>query len=457
MVAVLASAACASPGMPPGGPEDHVPPKLVSVSPDTNATNAKARGVTFRFDEVVSERPGSVQSLDNLVILSPSDGAPRVRWRRSAIQVRPRHGFRPNTTYTVTLLPGIADLRGNTHTTPFTTVFSTGPELSRTTLRGVVFDWVTGKPAARAFVQGFQRSDTTFTWIAQADSAGRFELRSFPSGSYRIRAILDANNNRGLDPREAWDTIGVAVADSGNVEIYAFVHDTIGPRIDRVAVTDSVTLDVAFDKPLDPTSPLTLAQFVLLAADSVPMPIAGMPNDSTIEAEREARAKARTDSAAARAGAGPGARDSARSDSARAVAPSPGESRVPLPRPARGKAAIAADTTPLPKSSRPSPISRTNLRLAKPLAPSTTYRLRATDLRGLLGNARTSDKLFTTPKPPAPPAADSSRRVSPDSSRRVTPARPDSIRRVTPAPSDSLRAVAPTRPDTVGRAKPPKP
>ena len=127
MLVVLSAAACASPGMPPGGPEDHVPPKLVSVSPDTNATNVRASSVTFRFDEVVSERPGAASSLDKLVVLSPSDGAARVRWRRSRIQVRPRRSFRPNTTYTVTLLPGIADLRGNIHTTPFTTTFSTGP------------------------------------------------------------------------------------------------------------------------------------------------------------------------------------------------------------------------------------------------------------------------------------------------------------------------------------------
>ena len=421
MLVLFGVVACASPGMPPGGPEDHVPPKLVSVSPDTNATNVKASSVTFRFDEVVSERPAAAQSLDKLVVLSPSDGAARVRWRRSAIQVRPRRSFRPNTTYTVTLLPGIADLRGNVHTTPFTTAFSTGPEISHTRLRGVVFDWVSGKPAARAFVQAWQRTDTTFTWLAQADSAGRFELRSFPSGSYVVRAIIDANDSRGLDPREAWDSVGVAVADSAHLELYAFVHDTIGPRINAAAVADSVTLRVEFDKAISPAPPLTPAQFVVLASDSTPTAVVALPSDSTIEAERNAREKARTDSARAPKNA----KDSAQADStrrARVVSPvKPTDSRVPLPRPGRGRAVAAVDTVPLPKPSRPSPITHVNLRLARPLKPATTYRLRAIDTRGLLGNARTSDKLFTTPKPPPPPAADSLRRVAPTPAPPVKP------------------------------------
>ena len=429
--------------MPPGGPEDHAPPKLLSVTPDTNSVNQKPSNVTFRFDEVVSERPSGAQSLDRAVVVSPSDGAPRVRWRRSAIQVRPRRAFRPNTTYTVTILPGMTDLRGNTQKSGFTTTFSTGPNLLRTRLSGVVFDWVAGRPAPKSFVQAFVRGDTTFSWIAQADSAGRFELRSFPSGTYLLRAVIDANDNRGLDPREAWDTVGVAVADSGRVEMYAFVHDTVGPRIDRINVSDSVTLGVDFDKAVDPSSPLTPATFVVVATDSTPTSVTALLSDSTLEAERAARAKSAADSARARGG-----RDTTRADSAAERRPTtPTDSRVPLPIAGRGRgAATRADTTPLPRPSRPSPTLHTNLRLSAPLKPSTTYRLRATAVRGLLGNARTSDKVFITPKPPAPP--DTTRRVPADTTRRLTRPPGDTARSRTPR--DTLRprppAVPPTRP-----------
>lgn len=439
--AIVFMAGCASPGMPPGGPEDHAPPKLISVSPDTNSTNQKQSSVTFRFDEVVSERPSGAQSLDRMIIVSPSDGAPRVRWRRSAIQVRPRRSLRPNTTYTVTILPGMTDLRGNTQTSAFTTTFSTGPELLRTRLSGVVFDWVAGRPAPKAYVQAFVRGDTTFSWIAQADSAGRFELRSFPSGTYLLRAVIDANDNRGLDPREAWDSAGVAVADSGRVEMYAFVHDTVGPRIDRISVTDSVTLSIDFDKAVDPSSPLTPATFIILAADSTPTSVTALVSDSTLEAERAARAKSSADSARARGG-----RDATRADSAADRRPtSATDSRVPLPTPGRGRGAAArTDTTALPKPSRPSPTVHTNLRLGAPLKASTTYRLRATGVRGLLGNARTSDKVFITPKPPAPP--DTTRRATADSvGRRARPAADTARVRIPPDTTRSKTPAAPPR------------
>ena len=395
-------AACATIQAPPGGPEDHAPPKIVAVAPDTARTNVTPKEVVFRFDEVVNERPtGAAANLDQLVVLSPSDGAPRVSWHRDRITVRPRRGFRKNTAYTVTLLPGLADLRGNVMKTGASTFFSTGAEIPATALRGVVFDWVAGKPAAGALVQAFPRGDTTFAWTAATDSIGRFELRAFPSGSYLVRALVDANHNRALDPRELFDTVGVAIADSGRVELLAFVHDTIGPRIDRLAADDSVTLRVDFDKPLDPARPLTVGNFALLRSDSTPVPIAALLTDSALTAERAVRdsatAAARRDSTAAVPNVSPGA--------ARPVQPAPaprGGSAVPIPRGRRAPAATGPavrDSAAIPKPSRPIPKSGTIIRLATPLTPNTAYRLKAIDLRGIWGNPRTSDRVFSTPKP----------------------------------------------------------
>jgi hypothetical protein len=390
---------------PPGGPEDHAPPKLLKVTPDTGALHVKPKEVVFRFDEVVSERPTGANSLDGLVVLSPSDGVPRVSWHRQAISIRPRRGFRANTTYSVTLLPGMADLRGNVLKSASTTFFSTGGEIPRTALRGIVFDWVAGKPAPRALVQAFHPGDTTFAWIATTDSVGNFEIRAFPAGTYLVRAVLDANNNRTLDPREPYDTLVAAIADSARVELLAFVHDSLGPRIDRLAVEDSLTLRVEFDKPYEPTHPVTAAQFVLLRADSTTVPIAALLSDSALSLEKEAAAKARADSLQ-RANPTRAPPDTARARPVPNV-PRPAGQAVPLPsRRGAPSAAGAAqrDTLALPKPSRPSPVSRVNIRLGAPLTPATTYRLRATDVWGLSGAPRTSDRVFTTPKP-APPAA----------------------------------------------------
>ncbi|HEX2779360.1 MAG TPA: Ig-like domain-containing domain [Gemmatimonadaceae bacterium] len=409
---------CATVQAPPGGPEDHAPPKILRVTPDTGKVNVAPKEVVFRFDEVVNERPtGAAGGLDQMVVVSPSDGAPRVSWHRDAITVRPRRNFRRNTAYTVTLLPGISDLRGNVLRTGASTFFSTGAEIPRTAVRGVVFDWVAGKPAVGALVQAFARGDTTFSWTAVTDSTGRFEIRAFPAGSYLLRGLVDANHNRELDMRELFDTVGIAIADSGRVELLAFVHDTIGPRIDKLAVEDSVTLRVDFDKPLDPARNLTTANFALLRADSTRIPIAALLTDSAFLDQRRIRDSIAADSARA-------ARS--RADTTRAAPPAgaraPGVSSVPLPRGRPRAGAQGGDTTALAKPSRPSPRSTVMVRIGAPLTPVTAYRLRAMDVRGLVGNPRTSDRVFATPKPAA---ADST---------KAQPARPDTTRARPPRP-----------------------
>ena len=120
------------------------------MTPDSNAVNFRGRTVTFQFDETINDRGSGAQEVDNYFLVSPSDGNPRVSWRRSRIEVRPRKGFRDNTAYTVTLLPGLGDLRGNVTRSGASVVFSTGPTIPPDRITGTVFDWVAERPAARA-------------------------------------------------------------------------------------------------------------------------------------------------------------------------------------------------------------------------------------------------------------------------------------------------------------------
>ena len=289
----LSIGGCASQGAPPGGPPDAQAPKLVRIIPDTGAVNVRPPAVVFQFDEVVSERPQGAQSLDGMFLISPRDGAPDVAWHRDNITVRPQRGFHANTVYTITMLPGIADLRSNVRKEGATAVFSTGPTMPATTVRGIVFDWVKGEVVPRAFVEAIVPDTTpvdtsarrtkeerrrarrdSVVYVTTSDSSGRFAFSHLPAGPYVVRGFVDANNNRALDPREAWDTIRVSLADSARVELLAFVHDTAGPRIASVEQTDSVTLRVAFDNPLSPAIRPESATFVLRAADSSVVPIA---------------------------------------------------------------------------------------------------------------------------------------------------------------------------------------
>lgn len=285
LIAALTSA-CASPGIPPGGPVDTEAPKLIGISPDSGATSATPKEVRFRFDELVSERPAGVPTLNALFLISPRDGEPRVDWHRSEIAVRPRRGWKANTPYTVTMLPGISDLRGNVRNTGGTIVFSTGATIPSSYVAGTIFNWTNGAVVPRAFIEARPTGDTSIVYVAVADSTGAFRFPNLPPDTYRLRGIIDDNSNKGLDPREAWDTSTVTLRDSLRAELFAFPHDSVAPRVSGVVVRDSVTLEVLFDHPLDPTQPLTPASISIKRADSTVVPVAavakpGAPTDST--------------------------------------------------------------------------------------------------------------------------------------------------------------------------------
>ena len=371
LAALLSLAACAQPGTPPGGPEDPLPPTLVGIAPDTGATNVTPDHVVFRFDEVVSERPGGASSreLADLFIISPEAGETRVDWGREEVRVSPRRGWRENTTYTVTLLPGMSDLRRNVSRTGASVVFSTGSTIAGGSIAGRLFDWVAGRPVAgrvEAFAPGDTLDADTTRWVAAADSSGRFTIANVPSGSYIVRGFVDQTPNRRLDRSEAWDSTLVSLADSARIELLAFVHDSVGPGISSVEVRDSVTLRVTLDRPMLPELPIPPGVFSLRAADSSEVPVVAVLTARV-------------------------------ADSLEAAARPPDTATV-RPRAAPPRAADAAP-------SRPSPPTVLVVRLGRPLVPETEYRLHG-ELRGLLGTARGSDYRFTAAAPAAADTAD---------------------------------------------------
>jgi len=344
-VSVLLAAGCASPGMPPGGPPDVEAPRLVGVAPDSGRVSVTPRSVVFRFDEVVSETPPGAATLAGLFVISPQHGTPVVSWEREEISVRPRRGWRPNMVYSVTMLPGLADLRGNVRKDGAVTLFATGSVFPPTAITGVLYDWAAGTPVASGLVQAITRDSTIY--IGYSDSSGAFTLPHLPPAAYELKGVVDGNRNRALDPREPWDTVTVVLADTARVELFAFVHDSIGPRIETLSAADSVTLRVRFDVPVDARTPLDPAWMRVLGPDSLPLAVASV---SLLEA-----------------------------------APPDTAARAPEP----------------PSTmTRPRPYTEVLVTLAAPLQPGATYTVRADGFPGLLGRVTPSSREITIPLPP---------------------------------------------------------
>ncbi len=385
----LGLGACAATIPPPGGPERHEPPTILAFTPETSAVNVRVKEADIQFDEVVSQRPQGVSDLSGLFLVSPYAGPPDVGWHRSRISIRPRKGFRANTVYTITMLPGLSDLRNNVRRTGAVLTFSTGPTIPSTTVYGRVFDWIAAQPAPRALVQAVVRSDTTVVYVTQADSTGAFLMRHLPPGPYIVRGVVDANHNHVLDPYEMWDSVAVDLVDTARVELLAFLHDTIGPRITEVTVRDSVTLRVTFDRGIDTAQRIDTALFALKGRDSVRIPLVAARSGAAYDSAVDSAARARGDSAFRADSIRRGAQGLAPSDTAAA--------RLRRERAASRRDSIARARIPHP--SKPPPVHEVVVQVGAPLHAGTYYRLTAIGVRGLLGKSRTSDRVFSVPKP----------------------------------------------------------
>ena len=347
--AALIMMACASPGMPPGGPVDTEAPQIVKIVPDSAKTGTTPKEVIFRFDEVVNERPSGATSLAGLFLISPRDGEPRVDWHREEISVRPRRGWRKNTAYTITMLPGLSDLRGNTRNVGAVTMFSTGATLPSSRIAGVLFNWPEARTVTRGgLIQAWPRGDTSLVYVTTTDSAGAYSLGTLPPGDYVVRGLSDDNNNHGLDRREAWDTVGITLRDTASLNLFTFVHDSLGARLQTATLRDSVTLELSFDNALSIAQPLTPAQIRVVAPDSTDLGVAS-------------------------------------------VTPPPPDTAASVRR-----------------LGRPIPPRTLTIKLARPVRAKTAYKIRVTGVRNLFGIARNGEFTLNTPATlpaPAPPPA----------------------------------------------------
>jgi hypothetical protein len=242
---------------------------------------------------------------------------------------------------------------------------------------GIVFNWITGSVAQRALVEARAVTDTTLVYVAAADSTGSFVFPNLPPGQFRVRGLLDDNNNKGLDAREAWDTATVALTDSARVEILAFAHDSVAPRLTEVVMRDSATLELLFDRALDPKQSFTPTSVDIKRSDSTVVPVLAVERAGEV----------------------------------------------------RDSADVAAGPTP----SRGIPSTSLIARLGVPVRQATTIRVRAAGIRSLDGVTKPTDRtarVDPTPPvtpPPAPPAGVTAPTTP-------TPARPTQTRPPPPPP-----------------------
>ena len=398
---ILFVVACARMEPPPGGPPDKLPPSLIATHPDSLSSIADFDGaVEFTFDEVISEggQPSmglGTSDLEKLVILSPTENVPRVRWKRSVLSVEPKEGWRPNRVYRVELLPGITDLQRNRLDSGTVVTFTTGAPLPTVTLSGKVVDWLAGRMARPALVEAVLSPDS-LRYRALSDSSGTFTFGPLPRGEYLVYGIIDQARNLRRDFRDHFDSTRVTADSSTAVAVlWAFPHDTIGPRLQTVTAADSMTADLGFNQPLDPYQQFESSQVrIVLLPDSTPVTVQSLLPRAIHDSIQRAARQAAADTVPP---------DSARAalDSARRVA----EERLKEQRPG----GVSEEDQAI-LSARPALFDHLIARITTPFLPGRQYLVVASGIRNVNRVAAEQSRLaLPIPERVTPPPADSTR------------------------------------------------
>lgn len=384
LLLLLVGAGCARILAPPGGPADRAPPRIIATLPESLAVITGFEGdVEFQFDEVIAEGGSpnfglGTGDIEKLVLVSPSEGVPRVRWKRDRITVEPRGGWRPNTVYRVELLPGLSDLSNNRLMTGRVVTFTTGAPLPTASLQGVVVDWNTQRPFRNALVEAILLPDS-LPYRTVSDSTGRFVLGPVPPGEYLVYGVQDQNSNRLRESRELFDSVRVPPGRADVGEIWVFKHDSTKVRISTAALNDSLSLLLTFSQQLNPYQRLPADSVrVLLLPDSVPVPVlALLPKgqfDTMFPPVRSTdTAKARQDSVRA-------VQDSIRTDSI-ARAREAAALRIPGAQRRRQVGPDTAGTGPL--RTKPPLFDKLYVRVATRLRPGSDYLVIVTGIQNL--------------------------------------------------------------------------
>ncbi|MGB7062556.1 MAG: Ig-like domain-containing protein [Candidatus Zixiibacteriota bacterium] len=210
---------CAKEGMPPGGPEDTIPPEVVSVSPKSGSMQVSS---SSRIEIAFSERM-LAKITEESVFISPLPKEPfDFGWRGKRLILTPQEPLLLDRTYVISVGTDAQDMRRNRLSRSYTFAFSTGKELDYGNISGQV--WARQEVGLNkelgasvwAYLLGGDKTDVDPEeekpdYVTQTDDEARFALKNLSLGSYRLFAVQDVNRDLLWDWEK--EAIGVTTSD----------------------------------------------------------------------------------------------------------------------------------------------------------------------------------------------------------------------------------------------------
>ena len=196
---VLSLFACAQQGNKSltGGLKDETPPVVEKSNPENYSTNFTASEVEIKFDEYVQ-----LKNLKEKLVISPvMEEKPEIEVKGKNLLIKFKSDLLPDRTYTLNFGDALVDLNESNPFENFMYVFSTGDKLDSLQIAGIVSSAIDNKPVEGAAVMLYPEDTDSLplttlpTYLSISDETGQFNLKNLASGSYKIFALVDVNNN----------------------------------------------------------------------------------------------------------------------------------------------------------------------------------------------------------------------------------------------------------------------
>lgn len=231
---------CASIGRPDGGPYDDTPPRFIGSTPDINATNSNKKKVVLEFDEFIKlEKPG-----EKVVFSPPQIKQPEIKPSGKKIAITYMDTFKLDATYTIDFSDAIVDNNEGNPLGDFSFSFSTGEVIDTMEVSGYVLEASNLEPV-KGILVGLHTNleDSAFTKlpfdrVSRTDSRGKYTIRGVAPGTYRIFALMDADQNYAFSQKS---------------EMIAFHDSLVIPRFESrfrqdTTWVDSLTVDTVIER-----------------------------------------------------------------------------------------------------------------------------------------------------------------------------------------------------------------
>lgn len=200
LIIALALVSCAKQSSPMGGPKDESSPILLSSSPKNESLNVKPAKIDFEFNEFVK-----LETPSQSIIITPKVEKDKVAFLaiKNRVLITLNQELEDSTTYVFNFQKSIQDVSEGNPAERLKLVFSTGQTIDSLTVTGKVDYWFTkDKEDYKDLLVGlYINEDTTdlFSsapyYIAQVDTAGKFEITNIKAGTFRAYAWYDDNNS----------------------------------------------------------------------------------------------------------------------------------------------------------------------------------------------------------------------------------------------------------------------